>query len=132
MSKPDRDPCPPGADIPAEAGWQRQTTVKVINKLCDVLGDKEYGQNKTKPTIEKRDQRMGLARDWGQLLNEIRRLRVLLSDPGIPEGERRSHALIWEEKDSGSGPSYSRGWSWWLKEQQRDQWGQNRVGRGGG
>lgn len=45
--------------------------------------------------------------------------------------EGRSHALIWEEKDPGSGLSYSRGWSCWLKEQHGGQWGQSRVGRGG-
>lgn len=46
------------------------------------------------------------------------------------KGEGRSHALIWEEKDPGSEPGYSRGWSCWLKEQQGDQWGQSRAGKG--
>lgn len=28
VSKADRDPCPPGADVPAEAGWQRHNKQK--------------------------------------------------------------------------------------------------------
>ena len=52
-------------------------------------------------------------------------------DPGIPEGGRADPALIWREKDPDSGPSYSRGWSCWLKEQQAGQRGQSRAGKGG-
>lgn len=96
MREQNKDPCPPRADIPVGAGWQRvQQTGKVMNKVCGELGGMGCGKQQKESRIKGQQ----ACEEWGmaQLLNKI----------GSGQGGRllgdlkrggRSHALIWEER----------------------------------